>query len=394
MEVNLKKKNTGLIAGIAAVVVVLAIILVMVFSGGSKNDPLQEQLDLGKKYMQEMNYEQAVAAYLAAIEIDDRCVEAYLGAAKAYEAMGDTDSAINILTEGFEKTGDSELETLLEEMTSAGGVYVVEFEDPDLTQMAQEFYQAIMDNPEDVGCYMNLAEFYLYTGEMNAAADVAKAGYNKTGDEIFKDMIEWAESEANATDDNDANTSGAENDVVVEEEPQLPETAKNQMLLGSEEKGYYRITFDEKYVEPRHDKVNAGGWIHFDLDRVQISVSLVYDTSFEDYFAKDKENFDWLIADNYITDLELGTPVQIQCGNVTAYYYEYNYIDISDKVVEPTPYQTQEFYVDFGDGTAFVGSTDEFMGGYYLYGKDGDEDRNITIEDYLRYVFVNVEKVE
>ena len=207
-------------------------------------------------------------------------------------------------------------------------------------------------------------------------------------------MIEWAESEANATDDNDANNSGAENDVVVEEEPQLPETAKNQMLLGSEEKGYYRVTFDEKYVEPRKDKVNAGGWIHFDLDRVQISVSLVYDTSFEDYFAKDKENFDWLIEDSYITDLELGTPVQIQCRNVTAYYYEYNYIDISDKVVEPTPYQTQEFYVDFGDGTAFVGSTDEFMGGYYLYGKDGDEDRNITIEDYLRYVFVNVEKVE
>ncbi len=40
--------------------------------GDSSAEKLQKQLDLGQKYLEEMNYEEVVVAFEAAIEIDPR----------------------------------------------------------------------------------------------------------------------------------------------------------------------------------------------------------------------------------------------------------------------------------------------------------------------------------
>lgn len=53
---------------------------------GKSNSPTtwQEQYDLGVRYLSEGNYEEAIIAFTAAIEIDPKRAEAYVGRGDAY----------------------------------------------------------------------------------------------------------------------------------------------------------------------------------------------------------------------------------------------------------------------------------------------------------------------
>ncbi|MBR0092597.1 MAG: tetratricopeptide repeat protein [Lachnospiraceae bacterium] len=93
MEPELKKSNKKIVIIIVAIVVVIAIAVsigVVVYSG-SPARRLQQQLDLGARYLSELDYEQAVAAYEAALEIDPKSADAYLGLINTCLAAGDAD---------------------------------------------------------------------------------------------------------------------------------------------------------------------------------------------------------------------------------------------------------------------------------------------------------------
>ena len=51
----------------------------------------QEQYDLGVRYLSEGNYEEAIIAFTAAIEIDPNRAEAYVGRGDAYIGSGETE---------------------------------------------------------------------------------------------------------------------------------------------------------------------------------------------------------------------------------------------------------------------------------------------------------------
>ena len=68
-----------------------------------------ELLDLGEKFLFELDYEQALVQFLKVIEIEPMNPRGYTGAADAYLAMGDLDAAQEILQQGFDKTGDEGL---------------------------------------------------------------------------------------------------------------------------------------------------------------------------------------------------------------------------------------------------------------------------------------------
>ena len=78
-------KLIGLIA--AAAVLIAAVVGIGIYNAPSNR--MSRYLDLGARYLEEQNYEQAVIAFNKAIEIDDRCMEAYAGDIKAYQGMGD-----------------------------------------------------------------------------------------------------------------------------------------------------------------------------------------------------------------------------------------------------------------------------------------------------------------
>lgn len=146
----------------------------------------QEQYDLGLRYLSEGNYQEAILAFTAAIEIDPKRAEAYVGRGDAhvtvietldvasdtvkidehytcakvdyiaaidldallsqvyeklaniYIALGDVDAAIAILERGFEATGNEGLRILLEELSYVPS-QSVEIPPPDAVGIEEEW---------------------------------------------------------------------------------------------------------------------------------------------------------------------------------------------------------------------------------------------------------------
>ena len=64
----------------------LAVVLLLGLAacGKSPEEKWQEQYELGMKYVSEGNYEEAVLAFTAALEIDTKKADTYAGLAAAY----------------------------------------------------------------------------------------------------------------------------------------------------------------------------------------------------------------------------------------------------------------------------------------------------------------------
>ena len=92
-----------------------ALLLLSLIACGGR-DAWQEQYDLGMRYLNEGNYQEAVIAFEAAIEIDAKRPEAYLGAAEAYIGLGDYVSARRILEDGLTNTEDPEIREKLDNL--------------------------------------------------------------------------------------------------------------------------------------------------------------------------------------------------------------------------------------------------------------------------------------
>ena len=152
-------------AGLAALLLVLCLLLPRLL-GGSAAERLEEQLRLGASYLEEMNFDMALDAYAAAIEIDERDPRPYVGRSAVYReraeqtienagseedlsrAREDLDRAAEDLRkaeelmpaeeneEGMEdiRQGEEEIRRILE---SAGRRHL-EISDIDIDQIAQE----------------------------------------------------------------------------------------------------------------------------------------------------------------------------------------------------------------------------------------------------------------
>ena len=75
------------------IIFVLALVGVLLIGCKSKETRVQEQLDLGSKYMAELDYESAIVALNKAIKIDPKNADAYKMLAEVYEKSGRLDDA-------------------------------------------------------------------------------------------------------------------------------------------------------------------------------------------------------------------------------------------------------------------------------------------------------------
>ena len=94
----------------------LVIGLLLTACGENVEAQWQEQYDLGVRYLSEGTYEDAIIAFTAAIDIDPKQPDAYLKIAEAYVAIGDIDSAIAALEQGYEQTQDNQILGQLEQL--------------------------------------------------------------------------------------------------------------------------------------------------------------------------------------------------------------------------------------------------------------------------------------
>ena len=76
---------------------------------------VKRQLRLAQKYLNEMNYEQAVLAYKEAIAIDPKCEEAYLAIADIYIKTGQEEAAVRILEEAKNNIQTEKIKIKLDE---------------------------------------------------------------------------------------------------------------------------------------------------------------------------------------------------------------------------------------------------------------------------------------
>ena len=172
----------------------LAVLLIAACSRAqdSAGPAWREQYDLGMRYLSQGNYQEAVIAFQAAIDIDPRSadahvglgqayvglgehqsaagafqtaigidsglVEAYLGLAEAYVGLGDMDAALDALREGYEATNDERLLRRMEELLNPGGAGGDgaqlppdwgDYRRPELT-LEERLAQSIYENPDFV----------------------------------------------------------------------------------------------------------------------------------------------------------------------------------------------------------------------------------------------------
>lgn len=98
----MKIPQISLILSILLLVAVLA-------SCSSSVKPLtaEELLDLGERYLLELNYEEAVVQFTKLIEVEAKNPRGYLGAAEAYVGLKQIDNAIAVLEKGLVKLPDN-----------------------------------------------------------------------------------------------------------------------------------------------------------------------------------------------------------------------------------------------------------------------------------------------
>ena len=108
-EINMKKN----------IVSILTFLLVLLTACGQSAPTWQEQYDLGVRYLSEGNYEEAIIAFTAAIEIDPKHAEAYLDLADIYTEQGDVEKAVEVLKDAIAAVGETdELLAALDALTA------------------------------------------------------------------------------------------------------------------------------------------------------------------------------------------------------------------------------------------------------------------------------------
>ena len=146
-----KRKKWLLPTIVAVIVVIAALVSIAIYNlPANRRD---RQLALAEKYMSELNYEAAILAYKAAIEIDPKNVEAYHGAVEAYSLTDNKDGFEDLYTDALnvvDELSDDELNATIELVKdiylSAPNVY----DDNEKTAEVLEKGYEVTDNDEDV----------------------------------------------------------------------------------------------------------------------------------------------------------------------------------------------------------------------------------------------------
>jgi tetratricopeptide (TPR) repeat protein len=101
------------------VLTAVVLLLLMFVSCSKPEQPLTaaELLNLGEKYLLELNYEQALVQFLKVIEIEPMNPRGYTGAAESYVGLGRMSEAVEILELGLVRTGDDGISRMLDNLS-------------------------------------------------------------------------------------------------------------------------------------------------------------------------------------------------------------------------------------------------------------------------------------
>lgn len=167
-----KKSLKMIIIGAVTAALILAVIVASVFADGG-NREYDTHLEMAQKYLDELNYEQAVVELRLAIEIEPKDSAAYFALADVYVAMEDYGNAMAVLEEGYAAAGNGELAA---ERERIAGEYaeLQERERREQERQAEEFYEKYAElytfAEEEVYLWLGTSEYrYLTFAEWEQA---------------------------------------------------------------------------------------------------------------------------------------------------------------------------------------------------------------------------------
>lgn len=136
-------------------IAVIALVAVLLTACGSKAATAADKIELGQKYLTELNYTEAVAAFTEVIGLDPDNIEAYMGRAEAYKGLKQYDDAKADYTTAIERTDEMPY-TQAQAYTGRAEVYELTDES---TAAESDYSMAIgLLDEEDVGKKENIAE--------------------------------------------------------------------------------------------------------------------------------------------------------------------------------------------------------------------------------------------
>lgn len=203
----------GLIIAIMAVVIValVAAIVVIIQVSGKSGDVYTDKMDLGRKYLTDLDYEQAIVSFEEAIKIEPKNAEAYLLLAEAYEKHGEVEKAKDVLKKAEENVETSREKKLIEEKKSQIEDIPGEeekydklikqgeqfFDDGDIEKAIAAYEDALDVDPKQYKAYVGLFDIYMAEKEYSPAKIVVDGGLkeveSKSGQmklEMCRDKLE------------------------------------------------------------------------------------------------------------------------------------------------------------------------------------------------------------
>lgn len=120
------KKLVTILSILLVIVIGTAVVSVMLLNSNSKTEKYRKKLDMANKYVAEENWDDAIVAYLDAIEIDDTDENAYYSLATIYIYQNRMGEAKELLEKGMDITKSSKLQELYDKYFKETSSKVVE----------------------------------------------------------------------------------------------------------------------------------------------------------------------------------------------------------------------------------------------------------------------------
>ena len=210
----------------------LAAVLLTSCAGGAAT--YEKQMELGRKYLTEMNYAEAIAAFTEAIKLNPDDIEAYMARAEAYAALEKYDEATADYTAVIEKTDDQPYLQATAYIGRAGvGESTAALADAESDYTAALAQLAKDTDEQDTDAVLTLKKDVLVK---HAAVCITLALLEKAasdydalealGENVTAKRNELADLVKDATDvDTDAENNGLTPDTETPENPETADTA-------------------------------------------------------------------------------------------------------------------------------------------------------------------------
>jgi tetratricopeptide (TPR) repeat protein len=167
-------------------------LLLLLAACGQKALTYEEQINLGQRFLEDGNYEQAIVAFTAAIRIEPKLSLAYVGLADAYKGLGQPEEAVAAIRQGVEAISDVSSSGDLIAWAETFGDEAFASENYDTAILA---YDTLVFADPRSEYFQKLAEAYIAAGDVDSAIEILRRGYEYTGDETLSTLLENLQDE-------------------------------------------------------------------------------------------------------------------------------------------------------------------------------------------------------